>query len=290
VPRTFGQGFPGLVYASTLSYFRPDDAPLKTLPPEQQIFFSELLRAHEISHQWWGNVVTIDDESDIWLMEALATYSALMLFEERHGSQARDNVLADYRQRLLAVNEDGETTESAGAVVLGYRLRSSKFPNAPNVIMYEKGAWIVHMLRGIMGEQQFRSFLRDLCTRFHFQSMTTEDFRREAARYLPAEYPDPKLEIFFDQWVYATGIPKYKLEYHTKGKAPRVQFQARLRQQGVPNHFTAVVPVRIETLPGRSTTEYIRSDGAETELNLVLRNAPSSVRIDPEKTLLAIIE
>lgn len=290
VPRNFGQGFPGLVYASTLSYFRPDDPPLKNLAPAQQTFYSELLRAHEISHQWWGNVVTIDDESDIWLMEALATYSALMLLEERRGPEARDNVLADYRQRLLTVNEDSETIESAGAIVLGYRLRSSKFPNAPNVIMYEKGAWIIHMLRGIMGEEPFRAFLRDLCSRYHFEVITTDGFRREAARYLPANWPDPQLEIFFDQWVYSTGIPKYKLEYRVKGKAPRIQFQARLRQQGVPEHFTALVPVRIETLPGRSTTEYIRSDGRETELNVVLRNPPSNVSLDPEKTVLAIIE
>jgi hypothetical protein len=290
VPGNFGQGFPGLVYASTLSYFRAGDPPLKNLPPEQQIFYSELLRAHEISHQWWGNVVTIDDESDIWLMEALATYSALMLLEESRGPQARDNVLADYRQRLLSVNEDGETTESAGAIVLGYRLRSSKFPNAPNVIMYEKGAWIIHMLRGIMGEQPFRAFLRDLCSRYHFKAITTDGFRREAARYLPANWPDPQLEIFFDQWVYGTGIPKYKLDFRTKGKAPRIQFQARLQQLNVPVHFTALVPVRIETLPGRSTTEYIRSDGLETELNLVLRNAPTSVKLDPDKTVLAVIE
>jgi hypothetical protein len=61
-------------------------------------------------------------------------------------------------------------------------------------------------------------------------------------------------------------------------------------QHGVPNHFSAAVPVRIETLPGRSTTEYIHSDGGETELNLVLRNPPSNVVLDPHKTLLAIIE
>jgi aminopeptidase N len=146
------------------------------------------------------------------------------------------------------------------------------------------------MLRGIMGEQPFREFLRDLCSRYHFKVITTDAFRREAARYLPANWPDPQLDIFFDQWVYGTGIPKYKLDYRTKGKAPRVQFQARLQQLNVPAHFTALVPVRIETLPGRSTTEYIRSDGLETELNLVLRNAPSSVTLDPDKTVLAVIE
>jgi hypothetical protein len=290
VPRNLGQGFPGLVYASTLSYFRADDPPLKNLPPYEQTFYSELLRAHEISHQWWGNVVTIDEGSDIWVMEALATYTALMLLEERRGPAARDEVLASYRQHLLAVNEDGETNDSAGAIVLGYRLRSSKFPNAPSVIMYQKGAWILHMLRGILGDGNFRRFLRDLRDRYEYKVITTNEFRLEAARYLPQDWPDPSLEIFFDQWVYGTGIPKYKLDYRTKGKAPRIEFQARLRQENVPDHFTAVVPVLIETLPGRSTTEYIRSDGPVTELNLVLRNPPSNVRLDPQKNVLAIIE
>ncbi|MEX2302861.1 MAG: M1 family aminopeptidase [Bryobacterales bacterium] len=290
VPRNLGQGFPGLVYAATLSYFRASDPPLKNLAPYQQTFYTELLRAHEMSHQWWGNVVTIEESSDIWIMESLATYTALMLLEERRGIAARDQVLADYRAHLLAVNEDGETSESAGAIVLGYRLRSSKFPNAPDVIMYEKGAWILHMLRGIMGDETFRVFLRDILDRYRYTVITTDEFRIEAARHLPAAWPDPKLEIFFDQWIYGTGIPKYKLEYSTKGKAPRIEFRARLTQQNVPNHFTALVPVRIDTLPGRSTTEYIRSDGAVTEFNLVLRNPPSSVTLDPHKNVLAIIE
>ncbi len=290
VPRNIGQGFPGLVYASTLSYFRADDPPLANLPLYEKTFYTELLRAHELSHQWWGNVVTIDDSADIWLMEALATYTALMVLEERRGPEARDQVLADYRGHLLAENEDGETTESAGAVVLGYRLRSSKFPDAPSVIMYQKGAWILHMLRGILGDENFRQFLRDLRDRYEYKAITTNEFRLEAARYLPQDWPDPSLEIFFDQWVYGTGIPKYKLDYRTKGKAPRIAFQARLKQENVPDHFTAVVPVLIETLPGRSTTEYIRSDGAVTELNLVLRNPPSKVTLDPHKDVLSIIE
>jgi hypothetical protein len=290
VPRNLGQGFPGLVYASTMSYFRAGDPPLKNLPPYEQIFYADLLRAHEISHQWWGNVITIEDGSDIWVMEALATYTALMLLEERRGPEARDGVLASYREHLLAVNEDGETNDSAGAIVLGYRLRSSKFPNAPSIIMYQKGAWILHMLRGILGDEPFRKFLRDLLDRYQYKVITTNEFRLEAARYLPQAWPDPSLEVFFDQWVYGTGIPKYRLEYKTKGKAPRIEFQARLRQENVPAHFTAVLPLRIETLPGRSTTEYIRSDGPLTELNLVLRNPPSNVTLDPQKNVLAIVE
>jgi hypothetical protein len=290
VPRNFGQGFPGLVYAPTRSYFRAEDPLLKDLSPDQQIFYTDLLLAHELAHQWWGNVVTVDDESDVWLMEALATYSALMLLEENRGPEARDNVLAHYRQDLLALNEDGETIESAGAIVLGSRLRSSKFPYAPNFIMYEKGAWILHMLRGIMGDEAFRAFLRDLRSGYERKAISTDEFRREAVRHLPQDWPDSNLEVFFEQWVYGTGIPKYKLEFSAKGRAPQIQFQARLMQHGVPNHFSAAVPVRIETLPGRSTTEYIHSDGGETELNLVLRNPPSNVVLDPHKTLLAIIE
>ena len=125
IPGESGQGFPGLVYAPTLSYLDPDEPPLRDLPARERLFYTQLLPAHEIAHQWWGNVVTVSESSDGWLMEALATYSALLWLEDHSGPEARDEVLLQYKDRLLELNEDGEPVESAGAIVLGDRLRSS---------------------------------------------------------------------------------------------------------------------------------------------------------------------
>src|SRR6188474_3777791 len=84
IPGRFGQGFPGLLYLSTLVYLDPSERPLRSNSP-QQIFFSEVLHAHEIGHQWWGNGVTSADYQDDWLMEALANYSALWSLERKKG-------------------------------------------------------------------------------------------------------------------------------------------------------------------------------------------------------------
>ena len=79
IPGTFGQGFPGLLYLSTLAYLKPEDLPMAVRTDSQRRFFSELLHAHETAHQWWGNLVTSGSYQDDWLMEALANYSATAL-------------------------------------------------------------------------------------------------------------------------------------------------------------------------------------------------------------------
>ena len=71
IPGTFGQGFPGLIYLSTLAYLKPSEYPAALHTEQQRRFFSELLHAHEAAHQWWGNLVTAASYQDEWLMEAL---------------------------------------------------------------------------------------------------------------------------------------------------------------------------------------------------------------------------
>jgi hypothetical protein len=78
IPGTFGQGFPGLVYLSTIAYLDPASRPAGMRSENQQVFFSDLMVAHEVAHQWWGNVVIVSSYQDEWLMEALSNYSALL--------------------------------------------------------------------------------------------------------------------------------------------------------------------------------------------------------------------
>src|SRR3974390_2625444 len=85
IPGTFGQGFPGLVYLSTLSYLKNLPQPARTSEPEQ-IFLSDLIQVHETAHQWWGNRTWSSGYRDSWLMEALANYSALLYMEKSRGA------------------------------------------------------------------------------------------------------------------------------------------------------------------------------------------------------------
>ena len=288
VPGDFGQGFPGLVYASTLSYFERGDRLLRDLPPARQRFYADLLRPHEIAHQWWGNVVNSMLDRDAWIMEALATYSSVLWLEERDGVEDRNLALAEFRDNLLRKSGDA-TVESAGPVVLGRRLRTSKLPEAYRVIVYEKGAWIMHMLRGILGDEGFFTMLRKLCETYKSEPVTTERFRDLAREFVPASFHDSDLGDFFDQWVHGTGIPRLSVKWEQSSRGGRHRFKLRLRQSGVPDYFRVGVPIEVHTLPGRSLVKTVMSENGSDEpgFSVVLRNPASRVVIDPGGWLLA---
>ncbi|HYO82298.1 MAG TPA: M1 family aminopeptidase, partial [Bryobacteraceae bacterium] len=251
IPGVFGQGFPGLIYLSTLAYLNPADRPPGWQSESSRVFFSELLHAHELAHQWWGNLVTSGSHQDDWLMEALANYTALMVLEKRKGRRALDTVLASYRTNLLE-EIDERPLESAGPIVWGPRLISSRFPAAWRVITYEKGSWIVHMLRAQLGDTAFLKMLGALVEKKRYEAVTTEEFRSIAAGFADKRSEDPALELFFENWVYATGIPSLKLNYSVSGTGGKVRVKGSVQQSGAGEDFAAMIPVGVQ-LPGKRT-------------------------------------
>ena len=106
------------------------------------------------------------------------------------------------------------------------------------------------MLRGMVGDEQFLRFLRDVATSYKLKRISSEDFRREAARFAPPDSNDPELEDFFDQWVYSTGIPTLKLTYRVRKKRPGVIISGAIHQENVPAYFSVPVPLAIQTRNG----------------------------------------
>jgi hypothetical protein len=287
VPGTFGQGFPGLIYLSTLSYLGPNNKTIAGLRDRHQVFFSEMLYAHETAHQWWGNVVASAGYQHDWLLEALANYSALLYLEKHKGTRAMDSVLNDYRGDLLA-SQNGRTVESAGPIALGVRLMSSQNPLAWQTIVYEKGSWIMHMLRRRMGDERFLGFLAELRRRFEWKSVDTESFRLLAASFQPPKSPDPKLEAFFDQWVYSSGIPTLHMKYTLAGKAPALKLTVTVEQTGVDDEFSVAVPVEIQFGKAKPLTRLARSSSEPAVFTIALRQAPTKVVLDPGNSVLAV--
>jgi hypothetical protein len=285
IPGTFGQGFPGLIYISTLSYLK--DRPNSSLAtPVLNLYFDDVLEAHETAHQWWGNRITTENYRDSWLMEALANYSALLYLEKRRGPRAVDVMLDDYRNALLVKNPEGETVESAGPIVLGQRLQSSLQPAGWRAITYGKGSWILHMLRRRMGDQRFLAMLGDISRRYDHATITTEQFRQAAAQFLPPKSEDATLEDFFDQWVYGTGIPSLKLTYALKGRAPALRLVGTLTQSGVDDDFSALTPVEIQLAHGQSVTRWIASASDPVTFTVALKQPPLKVSLDPHNAVL----
>jgi Peptidase family M1 domain len=282
VPGTFGQGFPGLIYLSTLSYLAPS---MPSMSPREQAFFTELLHAHETAHQWWGNIVTADGYHDGWLMEALANYSSLLYLEKRKGARTVDTMLNEYRDSLLKKLPSGGTEDSAGAIVMGPRLASSLSPDAWKHIVYGKGSWILHMLRRRMGDEKFLAMLAELRRRYQWKSITTDEFRQLAAGFLPPKSPDPKLEAFFDVWVYGTGIPHLKMTWSVKGKAPALRVTGTLTQTDVADDFSVPVPIEIQFAKGKQI-HWVQSADEPVSFSVAVRQAPAKVLLDPAMSVL----
>jgi len=286
IPGTFGQGFPGLIYLSTLAYLREPPVIRGASPRSQELYFDELLEAHEVAHQWWGNRVISSFYRDSWLMEALANTSALLYIENHKGAHSAELLLDSYRSYLLEKNGAGQTVESAGPIVFGPRLENSQQPSAFHSITYGKGTWIMQMLRRRTGDERFLGLLREIVKRYDHREISTEEFREIAAQFLPPHDDDPKLESFFEQWVYGTGIPTLKLSWSLKGKAPALRLAGTVKQTDVDEEFTALVPVEIQTGRGPALVRWVRTSNEPVTFTVPLTQAPVKVALDPHNSVL----
>jgi len=178
--------------------------------------------------------------------------------------------------------------ESVGPIIWGFRLTSSQTPDAWEKITYGKGSWIIHMLRARLGDAQFLRMLADLLQQHRHQAITTEQFRLFAARYTPKETPDASLEAFFESWVYGTGIPTLRLQSSSRGRAPAVRVTVSVRQTGVYQDFSALVPVEIQFKGAKSQIHWIRADSDPAPTVLTLKQAPLRVALDPYGAVLAV--
>ena len=287
IPGSFGQGFPGLLYLSTYSFLANDQRPGKQ-QPNQQVFYSEILHAHETAHQWWGNLLTSGTYHDEWIQEALANYSALLVLEKKKGLRALEEVLDGYLKDLTAKQEGGDTIESSGPITWGIRLYSKGEGVAWRAITYEKGSWIFHMLRRRMGDAKFLEFLGTLRKEYAYKSISTEQLRLEAAKFMPKDSTDPTLELFFDQWVYATGIPTLSVTSVYKGKAGVGQLTVTVRQTGVAEDFSVDVPLEVRVTGKPVITRWIRTSNEPVVITVPVRGLSPKVDLAPGGAVLAL--
>ncbi len=283
IPAGFGQGFPGLLYLSTLAYLDPSQRPTALRERFQQTFYSDMLDAHEVAHQWWGNLVITTSYQDSWLMEALANYSALMFLEKKKGPRALETLLDDYRSHLLVKGATGATLESAGPITWGYRLESSLSPEAWHYITYEKGAWVMHMLRRRLGDDRFLAMLKAMCARYQYRSITTAQFRELAQEFVPAHTPGEDLASFFDNWVYGTGIPAIKMTYALKG----LRLTGTVTQSGVSEDFTARVPIEIQ-MGRQRTLVWVATSSEPASFSVTLKAIPTKVGVAVKDALVTL--
>ena len=251
LPGRFGQGFTGMIYLPTVNYLAPDVSIPDRLSASDRAFFQDLLVAHEIAHQWWGNTVTSVSYHHEWLMEALSSYSAVMYMETTLGPKADESALEYYRKSLFTKGPDGETAESEGPVVQGRRLEGSNNPNASNAVAYGKGMWVIHMLRRRMGDARSIRCWPNCGGATSTSCSIPNPSDCSARSSCRAGSTDPKLENFFDD---GSTEPAFHAQADLLGERQAGRLQTdrhRDPDRMCPDDFSVTVPVEIQTGRGK---------------------------------------
>jgi aminopeptidase N len=237
------------------------------------------LVAHELAHQWWGNLVTCQDWSHLWLNEGFATYFDALFTEDNLGRDAFLFQMNGNRQSAIGVDK----SKPRPVVYTRYKHPIDMFDSRA----YPKGACIVHMLRGLLGEDDFYRGLNLYLQNHAHEPVVTADLQAALER---ASGKD--LDWFFEQWCYKAGAPKLECSWsfdETAGEVVVSVKQAQERGKLVPL-FKLPTTVALVGSNGLEQRFPIQVDAEEQEFRLASSSRPDFVLIDPDYWLLADIE
>jgi hypothetical protein len=233
VPRPYSQSYLGFVTLAESVVTRADPW------GDSEAWMREMTVAHELAHQWWGNLVGWWSYRDQWLSEGMANYAAL-LFDSRKDAAGTDRLTtlaAGWRESLARATVEGRPVESLGPVVLGNRLNSSRASDGYRTIVYRKGAVVLAMLARVIGEERFVPMLRSLAEAAAHRAVTTESFLEALERMSGLE-----LDSFARQYVYGTGIPEVYYGYETaRGEDGRWTMRGEASLLSIPRYRYAIV-------------------------------------------------
>jgi aminopeptidase N len=229
----------------------------------------ELLFVHEIAHQWFGDAVSELDWHHIWLSEGFATYLTDIYIEQTHGRQAfvasmedeRGQVLRFARRRLAPIID---TSLSVSVRLL-------------NKNSYEKGGWVLHMLRHDMGDEQFQECVQTFYEKFKFGNALTEDFQEVVESVTGKSYDD-----FFRQWYYQAGHPVLSANWKKRGK----KIVLTIRQHQEQYLFDFPIDIALTNDQGEVFRETLSINGSSQTFILKPSVKATALSLDPDTWLL----
>lgn len=224
--------------------------------------------AHEIAHQWFGDSVTEATWADLWLSEGFATYFAGLFLENNEG---KDRFRAYMREKAKSYFEYEKINRTPI-----YDTQTEKLFDLLNPNNYEKGGWVLHMLRGILGDKAFFDGLKIYYNEHKESTATSEDLR---AAFEKASGKD--LKNFFERWIYKSGHPVYQISWKQTGKST---LSVTLKQTQEDEAFLQPVTIEIITNKG-SQREIITPTGKETTVKFKSVK-PKKIVIDPDEFIL----
>ncbi|MCS7079757.1 MAG: M1 family metallopeptidase [Chloracidobacterium sp.] len=241
----------------------------------------ESLQAHELAHQWFGNLVTCRDWSEIWLSEGFATYFEALYMGARFGEARLRSIMEEHHATYHTAWNQGRQRP----------IVTRRFTHPDELFdayAYSRGALVLDMLRYVVGDEAWRRGVALYLTRHQFQNVETHDFRRAME-----DASGMGLDWFFDQWVYRMGHPVFTVSHRYSPKRKRLtvtirQSPARGLRGGFPQaeFFRTPADVEIVWANGVSRLRWMIEAQAEQSFSVEAPTPPRAVRFDPDHRLI----
>lgn len=234
-------------------------------------FFDDWVLAHETGHQWWGDAVSICNFHHVWLKEGFASYSEAIYFESRDGQQA-------YFDHLQTQKFIGD-----GTVYVEDLVNDDIFD--PN-LTYDKAAWVVHMLRGVVGDEDFFAGIQLYRENYEYGCAVTEHLADAISTVTGTD-----MDWFFDQWIYGAGNPDYHYQWLCEPNPSAAGYTLHLfvkQEQSGGTIFAMPVRMIFQTTAGQVDTT-LWCSGQEQYHALEFADSVVAIQFDPEEWILRTV-
>jgi aminopeptidase N len=238
--------------------------------------FGESLVAHELAHQWFGDKITCKTWSDIFVNEAFASYSEALWRENKNGKADYKTVINTYVVAAKKVTEPVFISNPANEnLIFNYNLT------------YGKGAVVLHMLRGVLGDADFFKTLKAyLASEYAYGPATIADFR-----FIAEKTTGKDLIAFFDQWTKGTNYPRYT---YTWGQSGAKEIKLTINQEKLstsPALFKMPIQMRAKFATGADSTFTVQMETESKEYIIKnLRSIPTEIAFDPEEWIMKDVQ
>lgn len=229
----------------------------------------ESLISHEIVHQWFGDMATEKTFSHLWLSEGFATYLTHIYLEKKYGTDSLAERMKDDRQKIIEFAK-----ESPLPVVDA----QTPYMSLLNANSYQKGGWILHMLRRQTGDSVFRKIIRKYYATYAGKNAESRDFQRICEEEL-----GKKMETFFDQWLYMPGYPDLKVKWLYDKKSKSVKLSVEQKQKNV---FQFPLEIGLKGASGKSKMQTLQVIKSPQQFSIPVKEKIVNVYLDPKTSLL----
>jgi aminopeptidase N len=236
------------------------------------------LVAHELAHQWWGDMLTCREWSHMWLNEGFATYYAYLYKEHDEGEDSFRYKMRDAQNDVIA----GDRTDPRPMVVDFYNRRDTR----NNAHVYVKGASFLHMLRHYLGDDLYHATIREYGERFKFNVVETQDLMR-----VVKDVTGENLDWMFEQWVFLAGHPDYKVtkSWDRESKVLQLTVEQTQKTGGLVPVFRAPIDIDVYA-EGKPQTHRVWVDQPKQTFYFNVPAEPEMVLFDPDDWILKTLE